>query len=100
MSSPASRQRQRRRRRAQERVWATQQRLSEQLAVLAAYNHVAEDLKRRYQEERLSPFSGAHTIVLIDALRDEVQTECVKLQEDVTASETARKALEPAGLSA
>ena len=100
MSSPASRQRQRRRRRAQERVWATQTRLSERLAVLAAYNQVVDDLNRRYQEERLSPFSGAQTIALVTALRDEVQSECLKLQEDVTASETARKALEPQGLSA
>ena len=93
MSSPASRQRQRHRRRAQERVWAAQQRLSERLTVLAAYNQVLEDLNLRHQEERLSPFSG---IALITTLRDEVHSACIKLQEDVTASETARKALEPA----
>lgn len=95
MSTPASRQRQRQRRRAREKLWAAQSALAERHVDLVSYERVIADMNRRYREGLLSPFSGAQTIAIVEALRNATRAECTRLEAEVAKLQSACEKLEP-----
>jgi hypothetical protein len=96
VSSPASRKRQRHRRRAEEKIWDAQTRLADRKNDLAAYDHVLADMKLRYREGNLSPFTGAQAVGLVTSLRDDVKAACDRLIAELAELEIARQKLVPA----